>query len=71
MPLRPLRSREIIARIERAGFSFSRQRGSHAHFRDQQGRRVTVPIHTGDIRVPVIRNILLQAGLTEEEWEQL
>jgi len=32
MPLRPLRAREIIRRLERAGFVYRRQSGSHARY---------------------------------------
>ncbi|MCE2470155.1 MAG: type II toxin-antitoxin system HicA family toxin [Dehalococcoidia bacterium] len=30
MPLRPLRAREVIRKLQRAGFRQVRQRGSHA-----------------------------------------
>jgi predicted RNA binding protein YcfA (HicA-like mRNA interferase family) len=70
MPLRPLKSREVIRKLEKAGFRLTRQKGSHARYA-KESRGVTVPIHPGDIPVPVIRSILQQAGLTLEEWDQL
>lgn len=71
MPLRPLRAREIVHKLERAGFAFRRQTGSHARYVHPDGRGVTVPMHPGDVPVPVIRSVLRQAGLSEEAWEAL
>ena len=71
MPPRPLRVREIIRRLERAGFVLRRQRGSHARYVHSDGRGVTVPMHPGDVPAPVIRSIIEQAVLSEEEWERL
>jgi predicted RNA binding protein YcfA (HicA-like mRNA interferase family) len=71
MPLRPLRAREIVRKLERAGFEFRRQTGSHARYVHPDGRGVTVPMHPGDVPVPVVRSILRQAGLSEEAWEAL
>jgi predicted RNA binding protein YcfA (HicA-like mRNA interferase family) len=71
MPLRPIRARDIIGKLERAGFVLRRQRGSHARYIHSDGRGVTVPMHPGDIPVPVLRSIMGQAGLSEEEWERL
>jgi len=70
MPLKPLRPREILRKLEKAGFQLRRQKGSHARYvKGPHG--VTVPIHPGDVPVPVMSSILQQAGLTEEEWEKL
>ncbi len=71
MPLRPLRAREIIRKLERAGFTFRRQKGSHARYVHPDGRGTTVPMHAGDVPVPALRTILHQAGLSPEEWETL
>ena len=71
MPLRPLRTREIVRKLTRAGFEFRRQTGSHARYVHPDGRGVTIPMHPGDVPVPVVRSILRQAGLSVEEWEAL
>jgi predicted RNA binding protein YcfA (HicA-like mRNA interferase family) len=71
MPLRPLRARDIIRKLEWAVFALNRQRGSHARYVHPDGRGVTVPMHPGDVPVPVIRSIMSQAGLSEDEWERL
>lgn len=71
MPLRPLRAREIIRKLEGVGFTFRRQRGGHARYVHPDGRGATIPMHPGDVPVPVLRSILNQAGLSVEEWEAL
>lgn len=70
MPPKSLKPREIIRKLEKAGFQLTRQKGSHARY-VRGTRGVTVPIHPGDVPLPVIRSIIQQAGLTPEEWEQL
>ena len=70
MPLKPLRPREIVRRLEKSGFKLTRQKGSHARYvKGPHG--VTVPIHPGEVPLAVIRSILKQAGLTSKEWEKL
>jgi len=54
-----------------AGFHQIRQRGSHARYVNDAGWKVTVPRHSRDLSLPVIRSILKQAGLSDEEWELL
>ena len=70
MPLKRLRPREVVRKLEKAGFKLTRQKGSHARYvKGTHG--VTVPIHPGEVPFPVIRSILKQAGLTKKEWEKL
>lgn len=47
----------------------TRQRGSHARFRHEDGRVVTVPIHQGqDIGRGLLRKILRDAELERDEF---
>jgi len=63
---------EAIRALEKAGFSPVRQSGSHRIYRNQEGKRVTVPFHASRILHPkVFRSILLDAGLTVEEFRGL
>lgn len=60
-------AREICAVLEKNGFVFRRQKGSHRiFFRATDKRRVTVPMHSGDLRVTTLRSILKQSGLSLE-----
>jgi len=52
-------AKEIIAIIEKAGFVFSRQSGSHKIYKNHKGVRVTVPFHGNKILHPkIIKSIL-------------
>ena len=39
---------EVIKVLEHAGFLLSRQSGSHKIYKNQEGKRVTVPYHSGN-----------------------
>ena len=63
---------EVIKVLEHAGFSLARQSGSHKIYKNQEGRRVTVPYHAGKILHPkVLKSILRDADLTMEQFEKL
>jgi predicted RNA binding protein YcfA (HicA-like mRNA interferase family) len=67
-----LHSRKIIQALERAGFVFFKQRGSHCVLRHSiTGRITTIPMHGQDIKRSLMKAILQQAGLTEEEFRKL
>lgn len=44
--LRSLTARQIISALQRDGFVFERQSGSHQIYRHPDGRRVSVSFHT-------------------------
>ena len=65
-----LTAREVIRALERAGFVVSRTSGSHCrliHANDQT-RKVTVPVHTGDLKRGTLRGIIAQSGMTVAEF---
>lgn len=63
---------EVIRAIEHAGFTLSRQSGSHKIYKNQEGKRITVPFHSGKILHPkVLKNILRDADLTVERFQEL
>lgn len=65
-----LSSKDVFRILRRAGFLLRRQSGSHAHFRhrDDPTRRVTVPVHPGDLKTGVLFSILRQSRLKPEEF---
>jgi predicted RNA binding protein YcfA (HicA-like mRNA interferase family) len=70
--LRPLRAREILEALGRAGFQRIRQRGSHVRLRHPDGRVVTVPEHGAqDIGRGLLRKILRDADLNPEQFLKL
>jgi predicted RNA binding protein YcfA (HicA-like mRNA interferase family) len=63
-----LSGREVRAALERAGFVFRRQSGSHMMLRrDQSYARAVVPDHK-QIRSGTLRRIIADAGLTAEQF---
>lgn len=68
-----LTAREAIRALERAGFVVARQSGSHCrllHATDP-ARKITVPVHSGDLKRGTLRAIIAQAGYTVEEFIRL
>ena len=64
-----LRSREVVAILERLGFVEVRQRGSHKQYRRPDGRGTTVPDHRGhDISPILLRQIAKDIGMTIDEF---
>ena len=66
-----LSGREVRAVLERAGFTFRRQAGSHMILgREDPHARVVVPDHR-QIRLGTLRHIVTDAGLTVDEFVRL
>ena len=65
-----LKPRKVVKVLERAGFSFVRQRGSHRIYgKDNIG--ITIPWHNTDLKKGTLRNIIKQAGLTTKDFLEL
>lgn len=63
---------DAIRVLERTGFHFSRQTGSHKIYKNTEGRRTTVPYHSGKILHPkVLASILRDAELTVDRFKEL
>lgn len=62
---------EVITALKRAGFVIVGQRGSHVKLAHPDGRVVIVPVHNRDLRRGTMSSILKQAGLTQEELNDL
>jgi len=64
-----LKPREVIAVLQKLGFTEVRRRGSHKQFRHPDGRGTTVPDHKGrDISPVLLRQIAADIGLTGDEF---
>jgi predicted RNA binding protein YcfA (HicA-like mRNA interferase family) len=63
---------EVIRVLEKIGFIFTRQSGSHKIYKNPEGRRVTVSYHGSTILKPkTLKSILSDANLTTEEFVDL
>ena len=68
-----LTAREVIRALERAGFRQSRTSGSHCRLihASDPARKVTITIHSGDLKRGTLRGIIAQAGLTVADFMAL
>ena len=59
-----LTAKEVIRALERAGFVATRMSGSHCRLvhSGNPERKVTVPVHGGDLKRGTLRAIIAQAG---------
>ena len=65
-----LTAREAVRALERAGFVVVRQSGSHCRLihSSDPSRKITVPVHSGDLKRGTLRAIISQSGLTVAEF---
>jgi len=65
-------AKDIISILEKKGFVLIRQSGSHRIYRNEKGKRVTVPYHSGKILHPkLLKSILADAEITVEEFRRM
>jgi len=63
---------ETIKALDKAGFFFSRQSGSHKIYKNKEGKRTTIPYHSGKILHPkTLKSILRDADLTIDKFVKL
>ena len=70
LKLSNLRPREVVRALEKAGFQVLETTGSHVHLKHPaRPGRVTVPYHERfDLPKHIVKSIIRQAGLTNEEF---
>ena len=65
-------AKDIIRVLEKKGFVLVRQSGSHRIYRNEKGKRVTVPYHSGKILHPkLLKSILSDAEIDIEEFRNM
>lgn len=70
--LSPIRGKDLIAILEKLGFSKIHQKGSHVRMEHPDGRKTSVPIHPGEnVGVGLLRKILRDTNLSRGEFEKL
>ncbi len=67
----PYSAKEVLRKLEKAGFQIRRQSGSHIVLRNEAGLQTYVSMHSKDIPTGTFKKILKQAGLTEEDFKKL
>jgi predicted RNA binding protein YcfA (HicA-like mRNA interferase family) len=63
---------DAVRVLEKTGFFLARQSGSHKIYKNEEGKRATVPFHSGkELHPKILKNILRDANLTVEEFLKL
>lgn len=64
-----VKAKEFINVIEKLGFYLDRQKGSHAIYKDSNGQRVVVPIHSGkDLKPGTLLGMIQDVGINKETF---
>jgi len=67
-----LTPKKILQALERGGFELDHSRGSHLYLLHPLTQRATtIAIHSGDISRSLLKEIIKQAGLTENQFRKL
>ena len=67
-----LTAKEIIFVLEKLGFFLARQSGSHKIYKNTEGKRATVPFHSGKILHPkILKSIMKDADIDEDQLKEL
>ena len=67
-----VKAKDFIKVIEKLGFYLDRQKGSHAIYKDSQGRRVVVPMHAGkDLKQGTLLGMIQDIGMDKETFFEL
>ncbi len=62
-----IKAKELVRILNRLGFFKFHQVGSHAQFKNTDGRKITIPIHRGkEIGKKTLRGIINDLDLTVE-----
>lgn len=70
--LSPIRGRDLVRILQKKGFAVVRQKGSHARLVHTDGRKTSVPIHTGEsVGKGLLNKILHDANISPEEFNTL
>jgi predicted RNA binding protein YcfA (HicA-like mRNA interferase family) len=63
-----VRAKDLIRALEKAGFETMRQKGSHVTLHSfEADRTVVVPMHSGEFPRWLLKKIIKDAGLSEDE----
>ena len=69
--LPPLKARVVVGGLQALGFEKVRQKGSHAIFHHQDGRRALIPVHPAKTISPyLLSDIMKHLKVDEDEFLQ-
>ena len=69
--LASIKPKDFVRAISKIGFSKHHQVGSHATYKHNNGRRVTIPMHNRELKKGLLHGILKDIELSIEELREL
>ena len=67
-----VKAKEFIKVIEKLGFYFDRQKGNHAIYKNNDGRRVVIPIHSGkNLKQGTLMGMIEDIGIDKDRFFKL
>jgi predicted RNA binding protein YcfA (HicA-like mRNA interferase family) len=70
--LSPIRGKDLIRILQKQGFTSVRQKGSHVRLEHIDGRKTSVPVHTGEsVGVGLLRKILRDVNISPDQFHIL
>ncbi|MDJ0648236.1 MAG: type II toxin-antitoxin system HicA family toxin [Xenococcaceae cyanobacterium MO_188.B19] len=67
-----VKAKDFINVVKKIGFYLDRQKGSHAIYKNNQGNRVIVPIHSGkDLKQGTLLGMIKDIGIDKETFFEL
>ena len=70
--LSPINAKKLIKLFSKQGFIKVRQSGSHVRLEHPDGRKTSIPVHSGEnVKVGLLRKILRDVSLSPEQFNNL
>ena len=70
--LSPIRAQKLISILQKQGFEKVHQKGSHLRLKHPDGRKTTIPVHSGEkVGVGLLRKILRDTNIERVQFEKL
>lgn len=70
--LSPIRGKDLINILQKEKFIVVRQKGSHARLEHIDGRKTSIPLHSGEsIGIGLLRKILHDVNLSPKQFHSL
>ena len=67
-----VKAKEFIKVIEKLGFYFDRKKGSHAVYKNNDGRRVVIPTNSGkDLKQGTLMGMIEDIGIDKDRFFKL
>jgi len=73
MPRLPrVSAKRMVSVLEKCGFTWTRQSGSYAIYKNAEGLRATIPIHGNTILHPkIVKTILRDANISPMDFKKM